>query len=209
MLNGCGFYHPGSARPRYSRYNCPMSTLLRQKTFPGGQRLEIAQGDITLETVDAIVNAANARLQHGGGVAWAIAQRGGEAIQRESDAWVRQHGPLSHEKPAYTSGGRLACKFVIHAVGPIWGEGDEERKLAAALRGSLELASTLQVTSLALPAISTGIFGFPKEPAARILFAEVENFFAQNESTTLKLVRLTLFDTPTVEAFVHTWDTQP
>jgi len=183
-----------------------MSTLLREKTFPGGQRLEIAQGDITLEPVDAIVNAANSHLQHGGGVAWAISKRGGEAIQRESDVWVREHGPVTHEKPAYTSGGAMPCKYVIHAVGPVWESGDEERKLAAAVRGSLECAAELKLASLALPAISTGIFGFPKELAARIIYTEIERYFAENEVSTLKLARLTLFDQPTVEAFLNIWD---
>lgn len=183
-----------------------MSEILREKTFPGGQRLEIAQGDITLEPLDAIVNAANAHLQHGGGVAWAIARRGGEAIQRESDEWVRKYGPVTHEKPAYTSGGALPCKYVIHAVGPVWGEGDEDRKLAVAVRGALECAAALGLQSIALPAISTGIFGFPKERAAGILFAKIEQCFAQNAVSTLSLVRLTLFDAPTVEAFLRIWD---
>jgi O-acetyl-ADP-ribose deacetylase (regulator of RNase III) len=183
-----------------------MSEILREKTFPGGQKLQIAQGDITLEPVDAIVNAANAQLLHGGGVAWAILRRGGEAIQRESDEWVRRYGPVTHEKPAYTGGGLLPCKYVIHAVGPIWGTGDEEYKLAAAVRGSLDCAAELKLTSIALPAISTGIFGFPKELAAGIIFAEIERYFAQHADSTLKLVRLTLFDAPTVDAFLKNWD---
>lgn len=183
-----------------------MSEILREKIFPGGQRLEIARGDITLEQVDAIVNAANAHLQHGGGVAWAISRRGGEAIQRESDAWVKKYGPVTREKPAYTSGGKMPCKYVIHAVGPVWGEGDEDRKLAAAARGALECAAGLGLESIALPAISTGIFGFPKERAAGIIFAEMGKFFAENENPTLKLARLTLFDAPTVEAFLKIWE---
>lgn len=183
-----------------------MSEILREKTFPGGQKLQIAQGDITLEAVDAIVNAANADLQHGGGVAWAISQRGGEVIQRESDEWVRRHGPVRHDKPAFTSAGRLPCKYVIHAVGPVWGAGDEPRKLAAAVRGSLECAAQLQLASIALPAISTGIFGFPKEPAAGIILGEMEKFFAENPQSTLKLARLILFDALTVQAFLKIWD---
>lgn len=187
-------------------YNSRMSEIFRERTFPNGCKLQIAQGDITLEPVDAIVNAANSSLQHGGGVAWAISRRGGEAIQRESDEWVRHYGPVTHEKPAYTSGGLMPCKYVIHAVGPVWGQGDEQRKLAAAVRGSLECAAELKLASLALPAISTGIFGFPKELAAGIIYAEIERYFAQNADSTLKLVRLTLFDGPTVEVFLKIWD---
>jgi O-acetyl-ADP-ribose deacetylase (regulator of RNase III) len=189
-----------------------MNTFLREKTFPNGTKVQIAQGDITTETLDAIVNAANSELQHGGGVAWAIARRGGDAIQRESDAWVRQHGSVSHAEPAYTSGGDLPCKYVIHAVGPIWGDtqsagagGDEDNKLAAAISGSLRRADELKLASIAFPAISTGIFGFPKERAAKIFFAEIENYFAENNQSGLKLVRLTLFDQPTIDAFFSQW----
>lgn len=183
-----------------------MNEILREKIFPNGRRLQIARGDITLEAVDAIVNAANAELRHGGGVAWAIVRRGGESIQRESDAWVRQHGAVTHEHPAYTSGGALPCRYVIHAVGPVWGEGEEDRKLAAAVRGSLERAAELGLRSLALPAISTGTFGFPKERAAGILFAEIERYLAERPDPSLELVRVVLFDAPTVEAFLRVWE---
>ena len=97
--------------------------------FPTGIVLMIKQGDITLAETEAIVNAANKRLRHGGGVAGAIARRGGPAIQAESAMWVAEHGPISADKPAFTSGGEMACKYVIHAVGPVWGEGDEDEKL--------------------------------------------------------------------------------
>ena len=182
-----------------------MNTILREKTLIGGQKLEIAQGDITTEQVDAIVNAANAELQHGGGVAWAISRRGGEAIQRESNEWVRKHGSVSHAEPAYTSGGELLCKYVIHAVGPVWGEGNEDNKLASAVSGSLRRADELKLESIAFPAVSTGIFGFPKERAAKIIFAEIEKYFAENKQSGLKLIRLTLFDQPTIEAFIGEW----
>lgn len=95
--------------------------------FPGGQRLEIAQGDITAEDVEAIVNAANAMLQHGGGVAGVISRKGGPQIQEESNAWVREHGPVTHANPAYTRAGRLPFRFIIHAVGPVWGEGKKPK----------------------------------------------------------------------------------
>ncbi|MCS6992612.1 MAG: macro domain-containing protein [Anaerolineales bacterium] len=185
-----------------------MSEILREKAFSNGRIFQITQGDITLEPLDAIVNAANAYLQHGGGVAWAIWRRGGEAIQRESDEWVRKYGPVTHEKPAYTSGGLMPCKYVIHAVGPVWGAGDEDQKLAATVRGALERASELGLRSLALPAISTGIFGFPKERAADILFAEIERYLSEQIASSLELVRLVLFDTPTIEAFLSVWDAQ-
>jgi putative ATPase len=181
-----------------------MNTVLVGKRFPSNQTLQIVQGDITAEEVDAIVNAANERLQHGGGVAWAISQKGGPAIQKESDQWILEHGPVPHSHPAWTSGGRLPAKYVIHAVGPVWGDGDEDQKLSAAVTGCLRLAEELKCTSVALPAISTGIFGFPKERAAEIIFSGIELFFKNNPST-LAVVKLVLFDQPTVDVFHNSW----
>ncbi len=192
--------------PFTNGYNTFMSTLLREKSLPGGQKLEISLGDITLESLDAIVNAANRQLQHGGGVAWAIVRRGGKVIQQESDAWVRKNGPVSHAQPAYTGSGDLRCKFVIHAVGPVWGEGDEDNRLMEAVHGALQRADDLQLSSIALPAISTGIYGFPKDRAARLIFAGITAYFAENQCSGLKLVRLTLFDQPVVDAFLNVWD---
>jgi O-acetyl-ADP-ribose deacetylase (regulator of RNase III) len=185
-----------------------MSQVLRQQILPGGQALQIAQGDLTEERVDAIVNAANAHLQHGGGVAGAISRRGGPAIQAESDRWVRQHGPVAHESPAYTSGGALPCKYVIHAVGPVYGQSGEDEKLAAAVTGSLRVAEELGLASLALPAISTGIFGFPKPRAAGVILAAIPGYFTGHPTVSLRLVRLVLIDRPTQEAFVQVWDAQ-
>ena len=181
-----------------------MNRVLNERTLPTGQTLQIVQGDITAETTDAIVNAANADLQHGTGVAGAITRRGGPAIQQESDAWVHKHGGVSHARPAWTSGGRLLAKYVIHAVGPVWGDGDEDAKLAAAVRGALRVADELHCQSVALPALSTGIFGFPKERAAGVIFPTIEKYFAENPSG-LRVVRLVLFDQPSVEAFVRQW----
>lgn len=182
-----------------------MNAILAETKLPSNQIIQIVQGDITTEEVDAIVNAANEYLQHGGGVARTISKKGGSAIQKESDAWVRQHGRVSHAHPAWTSGGRLPAKYVIHAVGPIWGGGDEDSKLESAVRGSLRIADELQCSSIALPAISTGIYGFPKERAADIIFSAVEKYFAENSSSGLKTVKLALYDQPTVDVFLKIW----
>ncbi len=181
-----------------------MNTVLTEHVLSTGQTLQIVQGDITTETVDAIINAANEHLQHGGGVAWAISKKGGPAIQTESDAWIRQHGPVPHAHPAWTSGGLLPAKYVIHAVGPVWGDGDEDKKLSEAVTGSLRVADELKCASIALPAISTGIFGFPKDRAAGIIFSAIEKYFASNASN-LKVVKLTLFDQATVDVFLKSW----
>lgn len=181
-----------------------MNTVLVERQLPSNQTIQIVQGDITIEDVDAIVNAANERLQHGGGVAWAISKKGGPAIQKESDEWIRQHGHVTHAHPGWTSGGRLPAKYVIHAVGPVWGEGNEEQKLSDAVTGSLRMADELNCASIAMPAISTGIYGFPKERAANIIFSAIEDYFDSQRSGLL-FVKLVLFDQATVDVFLKSW----
>lgn len=183
-----------------------MNQVTKEHKFPSGQKLQIVQGDLTQESVDAIVNAANAQLQHGGGVAGAISRRGGPTIQAESNAWIREHGPVSHGEPAYTRAGSLPSRYVIHAVGPVWGSGDEDTKLAAAIQGSLRRAEQLELKSIALPAISTGIFGFPTARAARIFLTTIEDYFAENPDSHLELVRLTLYDRKTMNTFLQEWE---
>jgi O-acetyl-ADP-ribose deacetylase len=155
--------------------------------------------------VDAIVNAANSHLQHGGGVAGVIARKGGPQIQQESDQWIRDHGPVPHSSPAYTRAGNLPCHYVIHAVGPVWGDGDEDMKLTQAVAGCLKLAEGLGLYSIALPAISTGIFGFPKVRAAKVIYHAIRDYFQNQNLSQLGLVRMTLFDDLTMAAFVAEW----
>ncbi|HQX00683.1 MAG TPA: macro domain-containing protein [Anaerolineales bacterium] len=181
-----------------------MNTILVEKKLLTGQTLQIAKGDITTDEVDAIVNAANEHLQHGGGVAWAIVRRGGDVIQEESDKWIQKHGLVPHAHPAWTLGGALPAKYIIHAVGPVWGDGDEDNKLADAITGSLRVADELKCSSISMPAISTGIFGFPKDRAAGIIFNSIKKYLNENESG-LKIVRLTLFDQTTIDIFLDTW----
>ncbi len=183
-----------------------MRTQLASHTFSHGQTLEILQGDITQEKVDAIVNAANAHLRHDGGVAAAIVQTGGQTIQIESDAWIKQYGAVRHDKPAYTRAGRLPCKYVIHAVGPIWGDGNEDAKLSAAIVGSLKVAEELNLQSITFPAISTGIFGFPKERAAKIFMQTFHDFFDQNPESSVRIVRMMLYDLATLQAFLEAFN---
>jgi O-acetyl-ADP-ribose deacetylase (regulator of RNase III) len=147
-----------------------------KKAF-GGATMEIVQGDITALAVEAIVNAANGYLQHGGGVAAAISRKGGPAIQRESDALISTHGTLKIGQALITGGGKLAARFVIHTVGPVWSRYDPaeaDRLLCAAVRSSLALAEEKGLKSIAFPAISTGIYGFPMERAAPLLLQEAK-----------------------------------
>ena len=182
-----------------------MRKNLLQVDLPTGQSICLIQGDITAETTEAIVNAANKHLQHGGGVAGVIAQRGGPTIQDQSDQWVRKHGPVTHERPAWTSGGNLPARYVIHAVGPVWGEGDEDAKLNAAVSGSLKVADELQLRSITFPAISTGIFGFPKRRAAEIIYEAIQAYFTAQDASGIEEVRVVLYDQSTLEIFLDRW----
>ena len=182
-----------------------MNIVLVERVLPTSQIVQLVQGDLMAETTDAIVNAANAHLMHGAGVAGAIVRAGGHVIQEESDTWVREHGPVPHAHPAWTSGGRLPARYVIHAVGPVWGEGAEDTRLAAAVSGSLQVADELKLDSISFPAISTGIFGFPKVEAARVLTSAVRAYFLRSESG-IRRVRFVMFDEPTVEAFRAAWN---
>ena len=178
-----------------------MSPVLAQHRLAKGAVLALVQGDLTEARLDAIVNAANGQLQHGGGLAGAISRRGGPSIQQESDAWVQQNGLARYDRPAVTGAGRLPCRYVIHAVGPVWGEGDEDHKLSLAISVSLETAASMELTSLGLPAISTGIFGFPKARAAPIILEAIAAFFAAHPAAGLKRVELVLLDQPTLQIF--------
>ncbi len=161
-----------------------------------GVRFRIVRGDLTESETDAIVNAANSRLQHGGGVAGAIVRKGGRVIQDESN----KIGFVPVGKAAVTGAGALKARYVIHAVGPMWGEGDEQRKLRSAVRSTLELATKQRLTSLAMPAISAGIFGFPKAECAHIIVDEINSFLA-SEETSLKEIIICLMDPEIIKFF--------
>ncbi len=137
-----------------------------------GTRLTALQGDLTAQDVDAIVNAANERLQHGGGVAAAIVRAGGASIQEESNAWVAQHGPVPQGGAAITGAGSLPARWVVHVVGPRYAEDqDNEGLLAEAVTAALDAAAAVGAASIAMPAISTGIFGYPPDEAVPVIVA--------------------------------------
>jgi O-acetyl-ADP-ribose deacetylase (regulator of RNase III) len=164
--------------------------------------LELVQGDITEMDTDAIVNAANERLAHGGGVAGIISRRGGRDIQRESDAWVRQHGPVVTGSAAITSGGELKARYVIHAVGPVYdGKPHSAELLASAVRGALQVADERGLRSIALPAISTGIFGYPMEEAAQVMLRAAIEYL--EGSTVLERVVFCLYGQPAFKTFAR------
>ncbi len=146
-----------------------------------GRTIELHQGDITLQEVDAIVNAANSRLAGGGGVDGAIHRRGGAEIMRDTNARYPDGCPTG--SAVISTAGQLKAKYVIHAVGPIWsgGQRGEAELLAGAYRRSLELAAGHDCRSIALPALSTGAYCFPMQQAARIAISTSIDFLQRNE----------------------------
>jgi len=135
--------------------------------------LVLVDGDITEQTTDAIVNPANSELLLGGGVAGAIRRKGGPKIQEECD----RIGGTPVGTAVITTGGNLKAKHVIHAVGPMMGEGDEDRKLRDATFNALKVADQYKLKSLSFPAISTGIFGYPIERCAQLMLATTIEYF--------------------------------
>lgn len=164
-----------------------------------GAELRILQGDLTLSDADAIVNAANSALRHGGGVAGAILRRGGSIIQAESD----RIGHCPEGGAVVTGAGALAARHVIHAVGPRGGDPAGDRKLSSAVASALQRAHELGLESIALPAISTGIFGFPVERCACLLVAAVVAHLREHPQGTLRRVDVVLYDEPTADVFAQ------
>lgn len=158
-------------------------------------RVSLREGDITDEAVDAVVNAANSALVLGAGVAGAIREKGGPAIQAECDAI----GPIRIGEAAVTSAGRLPARFVIHAASMPPGGGATEASVRAAFRASLALAKEKGCRTLAAPAIGAGIAGFPLQRCAEILLEEARAHLAGE--TTLEEIRFVLFGEPAYRVF--------
>jgi len=174
-----------------------MMEIVKHVTFKN-TTIKVVRGDITEMEVDVIVNAANSYLQHGGGVAGAIVRKGGSVVQEESN----HIGFVAVGSCALTSGGRLKASHVIHAVGPRWGEGDEEKKLKDAVHNTLVLASQKSFRTLAMPAISAGIFGFPKDRCASIIVHEVTAFLS-TQPTSLREIVFCLMDDDIIGFFTE------
>lgn len=170
--------------------------IILEKTI-AGKTLRLVKGDITTRDVDAIVNAANSHLQHGGGVAGAIVRKGGQIIQDESDriGFV----PVSHV--AVTSAGKLPARAVIHAVGPRMGEGDEDNKLTSAVQAVLQTASEKGFGSISMPAISSGIFGFPKDRCAKILINTSAAYLRSGSYGSVDVIEFCIYDDKTLSFF--------
>jgi O-acetyl-ADP-ribose deacetylase len=169
-----------------------------------GRTLELAQGDITAQQVDAIVNAANSSLAGGGGVDGAIHARGGRSIMEETRRRYPDGCPTG--SAVISSAGALGARYVIHAVGPVWrgGHSGESEQLESAYRTACQLASKHGCKSMALPALSCGVYGYPIDLASRVALATAKRFLEQDP--TVELMRFVLFSEGSYGAFAAALD---
>lgn len=159
------------------------------------------EGDITTQAVDVIVNAANAKLLHGGGVAAAISRAGGPIIDQQSRAWVEANGPVGPGSAAVTAAGDMPASDVVHVVGPVYTPGgDNEEKLRLAVTTALDTAQHLGASSVALPAVSAGIYGYPTDEATAVIADAVMVWLDSNPGV-LTDVRLVAFGKETAAGF--------
>jgi O-acetyl-ADP-ribose deacetylase len=177
-----------------------MNDASRQRYRIGSGSLDLIIGDITNETTDAIVNAANSSLLGGGGVDGAIHRAAGPLLLSECKKIRAQYGPLPPGRAVATSGANLKAKHVIHTVGPVWQDGSngEPETLASCYRESMKLAEQLSCLSVSFPSISTGAFGYPVHGAARTALATVVEHL---RTSSVKTVRFVLFDIRTHRAY--------
>ncbi len=174
-----------------------MTTQLIDEIIMSNDKIiRLIKGDITDQNVDVVVNPANSYLKHGGGVAGAILRKGGKIIQTESD----KIGFVPVGSSVITTSGKLPCEAIIHTVGPKMGEGNEDFKLSKSIHSSLSLASDNSYKSISIPAISSGIFGFPKNRCANILLDESIKFL-QTNNTSLQTIEFCIIDDETLVHF--------
>lgn len=169
--------------------------------LPSNQMMEVVTGDITTLEVDAIVNAANEQLAHGGGVALAIARAGAPQVDEESARWVTDKGPLGPGDVAVTGAGQMPARWVIHVVGPRYREGqDNPGRLAEAVTAALDRAAEIGARSVALPAISAGVFGYPLANATAVIVEAIRTWSADHPGRLERIV-LAAFDRAAAEHF--------
>lgn len=172
-----------------------------------GTRIAAIAGDLTRQEVDAIVNAANTTLRHGGGVAGALAGAGGAEVQRESDRWVAEHGPLTDGAAAVTTAGELPAGQLVHVAGPIHdgARDDNADRLRLAVLAALDAATAAGARTVALPAISAGIYGYPLGEATWEI-ASAAVCWCRRRTGELDEIRLVGFDERARDAFARGLD---
>jgi O-acetyl-ADP-ribose deacetylase (regulator of RNase III) len=171
----------------------------------GSVEIRFIVGDITKLDVDAIVNAANSYLQHGGGVAGAISRAGGPEIQKESDEYLRKNGPVPPGGVAVTGAGNLKAKYVIHTVGPIGNKKGNDEIMKKAFENVFSKADELAINSIAIPFVGTGIFGYPLENFIKVCVDETLRFFS-NYKGSIKLVVFCDIDSSKVQKLFETFE---
>ncbi len=161
----------------------------------------MVEGDLTTARTDVIVNAANEHLQHGGGVAAALAAVGGEEFVADSYRWVSEHGPVRSGQAAVTTGGSLSARWVVHVVGPrYWEGGDNPARLREAVRVALDSSVQVGAQTVAMPAISAGVFGYPLEEATALIASECVRWVAEHPRG-LTQIQLVGYDHRAADAF--------
>ena len=165
-----------------------------------GKKIKLVEGNLALLDVEAVVNAANKNLVLGGGVAGAVRKFGGSSIQEECN----KIGPIAVGEAVITSGGDLKAKHVIHAVGPVYGEGNEDEKLASAVLNSLKIAKEKKIKHIAFPAISTGIFMFPLKRCSEIMIEVAIEFLKDKENKNPEEIIFCLYGQEAYHVFQNT-----
>jgi O-acetyl-ADP-ribose deacetylase (regulator of RNase III) len=173
--------------------------VIKKEITINDTEIKIIQGDISMEQVDVIVNAANTKLAHGGGIAAAIISRAGVEVQKESTAYVKANGDVPPGEVVVTEPGKLKCKKLFHAVGPFFQDGanGEHEILKELLIKVFSTAEEMDFTTISIPAIATGILNFPKEMFAIHLFDTINQYLTENPDTGIREIRLTNVDMPT------------
>jgi O-acetyl-ADP-ribose deacetylase (regulator of RNase III) len=168
-----------------------------------GKVMRLEEGDITLVEADAIVNAANSRLSGGAGVDGAIHKAAGSSVMTELDGIRAKMGKCAPGEAVVTKAGRLKAQFIFHAVGPVYrgGEEGEADELASCYRECLQLAAERDLKTIAFPAISTGVYGYPMDQAAEIAVREIRGFL--NQPSSVQEVRVVLFGEESLRTFAH------
>ena len=175
-----------------------VAEIVAREEFPGERSFEVVVGDLLKEPVDAIVNAANGHLAHGGGVAAVIARAAGPALVAEGDRIVAESGAIPVGDSVVTTAGELPFRGVIHAVGPHQGMGQEAARLESALRSAFLRAEEHGWASVSFPAVSSGIFAVPLDVCAVAYVKAVRGFWAEHPASCLKSIRLCLLQGPLV-----------
>jgi O-acetyl-ADP-ribose deacetylase (regulator of RNase III) len=176
-----------------------VNKVVSNMQFGEGKEFQVVVGDLLREETDCIVNAANGHLAHGGGVAAIIARAAGPTLVEEGDRLVRENGPIATGDCVVTTAGNLPFKGVINAVGPRMGEGNEEFKIASALKSSFRRAQERGWESVSFPAVSSGIFGVPYDICARAYMKAVVGFWRDYPYSCVRRICLVLFEGPILE----------